>query len=411
MPGPEQSASATVTAELARLRDSAAHSAAHSGNEPERVIAALQRAALLLSDMQAPVALTLRRELHAETGLSAPMIEWGLLTSLTSLRHAPLRELHANLPTDRAREVIGVVLSGNVFVAALRALCLPLLVGAHVIAKTASGDGAFARALQAALHAADPEVGARLSVLAFSRQDTAAIQALCQGVDALSVYGDDETVAQLRQRLPKQARLIAHGHGVSAAFVTKQQLPTREQASRVAERVALDISAYDQHGCLSPQLVCVESGAAISPQSFAQLLAAEAMPALAKLLPPAEPTLEERGARMQWEAAAAVRGELYAQPSHAISFEPAPARPSPGGRLVSVYAVRDHAELRDVLSPFAEHLKCVGVAGNKAERAAVAYLLGKFCQASVCMSGEMQTPAFEAWADGAPPLAGLSRAR
>jgi hypothetical protein len=151
----------------------------------------------------------------------------------------------------------------------------------------------------------------------------------------------------------------------------------------------------------------VEEGAAIGPQAFAELLAERALPAMAKLLPPAEPSLHERAARMQWQAAAAVRGELYAHPSHAVSFEPGPARPSPGGRLVSVYGVRDHAELREQLAPYAAHLKCVGVAGNKQERAAVAYLLSRFCQASVCMSGEMQTPAFDAWADGSPPLTGL----
>ncbi|HTU57043.1 MAG TPA: hypothetical protein VMF89_01395, partial [Polyangiales bacterium] len=141
-------------------------------------------------------------------------------------------------------------------------------------------------------------------------------------------------------------------------------------------------------------------------QAFAQLLAATALPALAQLLPAAEPTLQEQAERMQWQATAAVRGELHAHPTHAVSFEEAPLRPSPGGRQVSVYACVDPTAL---LKPFAEHLKCIGVAGTRAERTALAERVRHFCSAQVCRSGEMQSPPFDAWADGAPPLAGLFR--
>jgi hypothetical protein len=368
-----------------------------------RVIDALRNTALILSDAREPVALRLRHELQEETGLSMPMIEWGLVTSLSSMRHAPLAELVSAVPQDAPREVIGVVLAGNVFVAALRGLALPLLVGAHVIAKTSTREGAFARAFQAALSQADRALGARLTVVQFSREDEDATRALCTGVDALSVYGSDETIEHLRQHCTS-TRVIPHGHGLSAAYVARSALSSREQAARTAERVALDISAYDQHGCLSPHFVLVEAGGAVEPQAFAQLLAAEALPTLAQLLPASEPTLQEQADQMQWQAIAAVRGELYAHPTHAVSFEPAPLRPSPGGRQISVYACADHAQLRELFEPFAEHLKCVGAAGTKAERTAIAAL---FRNAQVCRSGEMQSPPFEAWADGAAPLAGL----
>jgi hypothetical protein len=359
----------------------------------------------------------------------------------------------------------------------VRGLAMPLLAGAHVIAKTASSEGAFARAFHAALTQADAAIGARLAVLQFSREDEEATRALCTGVDALSVYGSDETVAQLRRLCDTQARtpsaaavnddasgsrvpsdshteatipavgveaeraapnaaasshhsgvsparpaarsdreeleansrrprVIAHGHGLSAAYVTRSALSSPEQAARTAERVALDISAYDQHGCLSPHFVLVEPGGAIEPQAFAQLLAASALPTLAQLLPAADPTLQEQAERMQWQATAAVRGELHVHPTHAVSFEEAPLRPSPGGRQIGVYTCADAAEL---LAPFAAHLKCIGVAGSRAERAALTENVQHFCSAQVCRSGEMQCPPFDAWADGAPPLAGLFR--
>lgn len=403
MSAPEQSRADEVRAAIAALRSSVGQAA-----ESARIIAALHNAALILSDARQPSALTLRCELQAETGLSMPMIEWGLVTSLSSLRHAPLAELASAVPPDAPHELIGVVLAGNVFVAAVRGLALPLLVGARVIAKSASGEGAFARAFLRALTQADPAVGAHLAVVEFSRDDALAAEALCTSVDALAVYGSDETVEQLRRRCTG-ARVIAHGHGLSAAFVARSALGSAEQAARTAERVALDISAYDQHGCLSPHFVLVEPGGAVQPQAFAQLLAAEALPALAQLLPPGRPTLQERAEHMQWQAAAAVRGELYVHDSHAVSFEDPPVRPSPGGRQISVYACAELGALRALLEPFSEHLKCVGVAGSKAERSAVAAVLQTFCSAQVCRSGEMQSPAFDAWADGVPPLAGLVR--
>jgi hypothetical protein len=283
-------------------------------------------------------------------------------------------------------------------------------------------------------------MAARLAVVQFSREDDAATRALCSSVDALSVYGSDETVEQLRRICKSQhpmppfsgahephhanaheplhanasqrgsataaPRIIAHGHGLSAAYVAKSALQSVDQATHTAERVALDISAYDQHGCLSPHFILVEPDAAVDPQTFAQLLAATALPALAQLLPPGAATLDEQAQRMQWEATAAVRGELYSHATHAVSVEPAPLRPSPGGRLVSLHAC-EQRQLRELLEPFAEHLKSLGVAGNKAERSAISAELQAFSSAQVCRSGEMQTPAFDAWADGAHPLAGL----
>lgn len=423
MSAPEPARAQAVLEAIAALRGNAATarngqpahasqaSAAHSGDVSARTINALRATALILADAREPIAITLRHELQSESGLSLPMIEWGLLTSLTSLRHAPLAELAATRPANAPNELIGVILAGNVFVAALRGIALPLLAGAHVIAKTSAREGAFARAFHAALTQADPAIAARLAIVQFPREDEAATQALCTNVDALSVYGSDETVAELRrlslaQHAPKAdaPRIIAHGHGLSAAYVTQSALQSLEQATHTAERIALDIAAYDQRGCLSPHFVLVEPGAALTPEAFAQLLAAQALPALAKLLPEGAATLDEQAERMQWQATAAVRGELYAS---SVSFEPAPLRPSPGGRLVSVYACAAE-QLRELLEPFAKHLKSLGVAGTKAERTAIAARLQTVCSAQVCRSGEMQTPPFDAWADGAPPLAGFT---
>jgi len=305
-------------------------------------------------------------------------------------------------------ELIGVVLAGNVFVAALRALCLPLLAGACVIAKAASREDAFARAIAQALCDQDAEIGARLSVLQFPREAQHATRALCQGVDALSVYGDDASVSGLAALTRPGCRIIAHGHGISAAYVRRSQLMAADDARRAADALALDVAAYDQHGCLSPQFACVETGGKFTPRAFAELLAREALPALALQLPAAEPNLTERGARLQWQAAAAVRGEVYAAAEHVVSFEHAlPPRPSPGGRLIAIHSCSDPADLQRMLAPVRDHLKLLGIAATPEERAQLHELMRRETPTDVCPLGEMQTPSFDALADGRAPFYGL----
>lgn len=390
-----------VQAELAALRGIAST----QPHDPGRTIAALRAVAARLSEPADALSARLLGELQAQTGLTAPMITWGLRTSLTSLQNAPLEAMVSQLPTATApAELIGVILAGNVFVAALRALCLPLLAGACVIAKAASREDAFARAIAEALRDADRDVGARLSVVQFPREAHEATSALCHAVDALSIYGDDTTVHALEARARPGCRILAHGHGISAAFVQRSQLMAADDAQRAAAALALDVAAYDQHGCLSPQFAYVEEGGAVTPQAFAQLLAH----ALTAQLPAATPTLEERAARLQWQAAAAVRGEVFAHADHVVSFEHTlEPRPSPGGRLIAVHSCTGLASLRENLAPLSAHLKLLGVAATPAERASASELLRRDTSIDVCALGEMQTPPFDAQADGRKPFAGL----
>jgi acyl-CoA reductase-like NAD-dependent aldehyde dehydrogenase len=391
---------------LRRLGSGAAH-------DSERVIAALCAAAKQLLDADNALGRALRRDLPKTTGLHPTMIDWGLCTSLNTLQPNVLRALlHAQHSSTRClavpHKLVAVVLAGNLFSSAVRALFLPLLAGANVIAKAASADDVLPRALKRALDNADAEVGQRLQVVSFGRDDDAATQALLAQANAVSAYGDDATLQMLARGARPESHFIAHGHGMSAAYISRAQLTDATRARDAADRLALDIAAYDQRGCLSPQVAFVERGGAVDPRAFAELLARASLPLLAELLPPGKPDTAARAAQLQWEAVAAARGELYRGASHAVSFERClAARPSPGGRLISVYACEGVGALRAALAGFGAHLKCVGVAGPAATRAQVAESLRGLAAATVCRLGDMQTPPFDAYADGQPPLEGL----
>ena len=48
-----------------------------------------------------------------------------------------------------------------------------------------------------------------------------------------------------------------------------------ERAGQIAELVSLDVTAWDQQGCFSPQEIFVENGGEVDPLEFAELLSEE----------------------------------------------------------------------------------------------------------------------------------------
>jgi hypothetical protein len=387
--------------------------AGSADDDLDRVIDALCAVSNQLIRGQAPLARALRHDLAESTQLHPAMVEWGLSSTLGSVQPAVLRRLAVlarNAPNALAapHRLVAVVLAGNVFSAAVRALFLPLLAGANVIAKAAKHDDVLPRMIKRLLDDMDPAIGQRLAVVQFSRHDTAATAALLAHADAVSAYGDDSTLRHLAGQVPAGARFIPHGHGISAVYIGQEQLCSAAKARDIADRVALDVAAYDQHGCLSPHTVFVEAGAATDARSFARLLAHESLPLLAELLPRGEQSSAQHAAGLQWCAVAAARGELFASPEHAVSFEhDLSARPSPGGRMISVHSCAGPDALRRKLEAFGPQLKSLGVAGPHAERVRIATSLRTVSTARVCRVGEMQTPPFDAYADGRPPLEGL----
>ena len=384
----------------------------HSRLSSMRTIESLCAAAQLLQEDRHPLTRALQRELQQSTGLSAPMIEWALDTTLASVQPSVLRELALAARTSSycrriPPRLVVVILASNVFSSALRALFLPLLAGAPVLVKAPSADGAFARALKSALDCVDATLGERLEVVCFGREDSAATAALLSAAEVVSAYGDDRSLEAIAQKLPEHTRFLPHGHGVSAAYISAEQLSDLRRARDTADRVALDVAAYDQRGCLSPHAIFVAAGAPVRPQQFAELLAEESLPLLSELLPRGALNSSEQAAALQWRAVAAVRGRLFASQSYAVSVEDGPVRPSPGGRQVGLYPCSSAAELAALLSPFKPHLKCVGLAASGSRAAELARRLRSLGALRVCRVGEMQTPSFDALADGRAPLEGL----
>lgn len=374
---------------------------------------ALAAAAAALADPGHPLGREAREALPGTTGLSPAMVEWALRTSLgpfseDALADLARRALAAGAPRlPVPPRLVAVVLAGNLFTAALRPLVFPLALGAPVVAKASSRDDRFPRLLAGAIREADPEVGAAVEVLTFPGGEDALERALFAASDTVVVYGGDRTVAAVRSRLPPRVRLLEHGHGIGAAYVGRAALAGEAGAASAAERLATDVAAYDQRGCLSPYAVWVEEGGAVSPARFAEL-ADRALAALADPLPRGPLPAEVAAAAMQWRGVAIARGRLLEGAGHAVALlDDDTLAAGPGWRNLAVFPSRGVEGFARRMAAWGVHLKAVGVAGGEELRARLAAALPPPLCPRICPLGAMQIPPLAAAEDGLPPMAGL----
>jgi hypothetical protein len=377
---------------------------------------AIGRAAARLADPHDVLGAEAREALGASSEHAPAMVEWALATTLADDVSGSLRALCETwAPQTRGliaqpARLAAVVLAGNVFTAGFRALALPLVVGAPTLVKASSRDDVFPRLFARALAAVEPRLGDALGIATFPGGDEACEAALFEHADSVSVYGSDATIAAVRLRLPPGVAFAGHGHGVGAAYVPYSALDDLDVARDAATRLALDVAAYDQRGCLSPHVVFVARSGRVVPREFSRLLADEGLAPLARSLPRGALPMDLGAQQLQWRGLGVVRGELFEGDGFAVSYEAdGPLRLSPGYRNVLVLECGDPRELARRVGPLGVHLKALGVGGDAARRAEIARTLDVPLAFCVSALGTMQTPGLGGPADAVDPFAPFRR--
>lgn len=147
-----------------------------------------------------------------------------------------------------------------------------LLLRSAQFVKCASGASLLPRLFAHSLREAEPKLAACLEVAEWKGGGHPAEGALFSEADAVVASGTDETMAAVRRLLPPTVRFVAHGHRVSAGYVARESLSPMHAAG-VVDAAAEDVAAWDQLGCLSPQVLYVETGGMLPPEGFAARLA------------------------------------------------------------------------------------------------------------------------------------------
>jgi hypothetical protein len=325
----------------------------------------------------------------------------------TRLTRAPLEDaLEASVPNDdelaeaarilRDRPPAGrvaMILPSNVETAVVRPLVWALLAGNEVAVRVSSRCPGITRALVARLHERDQALGRALGVLSLDRGQDAGFAALGAWADALHVWGRDDTIARLRERMGRVP--VAHGSGLSLAVISRRGAERLE-----VEALARDVARHDQRGCLSPQAVLLEEGSG----NDARALAARIFDALSRLearWPRGRIEPDEAARERRWrDTAHAVGDWVGAAATHAVSVEQGAIRDTPGLRNVAVHTM-SRAAIDALLARLGSRLKSLGVVDL------AAWPAGPRLGAHVVEIGAMQTPGLLAPADGAPPWTGF----
>jgi hypothetical protein len=356
--------------------------------------------------------------LPAATGFSRGMIRHGLPLLLQPLRADAVRALlddelgdHRVLDApQRNRRAIGPsliahILSGNIPGLAATSMVLSLAVKSAALFKPAAGDPVFPALFAASIRAVDEKLAECLVISHWRGGDLAIEEVAFSAADLVVASGSDAATEAIARRVG--GRFIGHGHKVSFAVIGKECLSDDAASHELARRLAYDVSLWDQHGCLSPQLCYVESGAAGTAERFARLLA-DALTNLARELPPRLLSLDEKAAIRRFRHATEWHGAhgLLTSPDStdwSVSVErDEEFLPSCLNRCIRLKVVRSLPDIAAALAPHRRHLEAAGVAVGAERAEAITATLAACGVHRVCPLGTMQTPTL-AWRQSGRP--------
>ncbi|MDX1494370.1 MAG: acyl-CoA reductase [Longimicrobiales bacterium] len=283
-------------------------------SRPHReIIASLGRAGARFSDDADPLRRRALAELPEAARLSPEMARVvldGMARDWTTDRLEALveRELPGGVldgfaPATSGRSLMAVgpalcvqIVSGSVPGVSVHALLRSLLVKAPTLLKPGAGDALLPRLFAEALAEEDPELASALEVVYWPGGSREVEEAVLEAAEVVVIYGSDETVEELRALARATTRVVAYHHRVGVGVVGRAVLGEEEAARATAAEVARSVALFEQRGCVCPQLVYVEEGAAVSPADFARLVAAALAELEAEL--PGPPSSVETGGSM-----------------------------------------------------------------------------------------------------------------
>ncbi|MDB6017022.1 MAG: Acyl-CoA reductase [Pedosphaera sp.] len=294
-------------------------------------------------------------------------------------------------------------------------IVLGVLTRSAQFVKCSSGATFLPRLFAHSLYAADPKLGACLEVASWRGGSAHLETALFKEADCVTATGSDETLAAIRRQVPARTRFLAYGHRVSFAYITQEAL-SGFSPKKIVAAAAADVVAWDQVGCLSPHVIYVENGGAISPELFAEQLAGE-LGRREQAEPrgelPAESAAVIASKRAFYEIRAAHSPETRHWCSEnstawTVIYEADPMfQLSCLNRFIYVKGVGNLTEALQSADSVRGSVSTVGLAATEEKSTELVTQLGHWGVTRVCPLGRMQSPPLTWRHDGRPSLGDL----
>ncbi|UXY25347.1 acyl-CoA reductase [Streptomyces sp. HUAS TT20] len=312
------------------------------------------------------------------TALTRQALERKLRRELGGLRPERLTRPDARETVYEAWAPVGLLVHiapGNAASVAPLSVVEGLLAGNLNVLKTSASDTALALDLLAALGAADPTglISERVIALRFPSSRREWLTALCDQADAIAVWGGDDAVSAVRELAPPGCRVVAWGHRVSFAYLTRDAA----HDDALLDALAADVCRFEQQACSSPQVVYLDTEDTDEVFAFAGRFAGRLAKVSGALPAPppgpaeqAEITTVQRLAQLEqhlgltrvfaaedgtWRVLADARPVLDASPLHRSVW----VKPLPRRRITTV------------LRPMRRYLQTAAIGGDRADVAAL----------------------------------------
>lgn len=195
-------------------------------------------------------------------------------------------------------------LAGNVQVLGMFALLQAILTKNVNLLKISSQDGGVFSALLKTFEGLNyttkggytingDDLLKTIAVVYFSHKDRKIGELMSKSANVRIAWGGREaveTVASYPSMFDTED--IIFGPKISFSVISKEVLGTERKAKKLARKVAIDSSVFDQTGCASPHNLFIEKGGNVSPKDFCKLLA-ESMEKTSVQIPKGETSIEQ----------------------------------------------------------------------------------------------------------------------
>jgi phenylacetate-coenzyme A ligase PaaK-like adenylate-forming protein len=268
---------------------------------------------------------------------------------------------------------LGVLLhvsAGNVFLGAIDSLLMGFLSKNVSVVKLSSRNLNFPLLFARSLQAVDVDgvLADKFALMQFAGGSSEIESALMRGVNGVMAWGGEDMISAYKRIVPMGVRFIEYGPKVSFQVVSKQALARLGYAA-AGQRIATDVSMWDQAACASPQNLFFEDGIDIAAllDATAQAFASFAL-ARGQLSDDEHVEILKEKHRANYSRIMA-SGASRDGDDYFLHFDPSPGlRPSPLNRTLIFKSFTGMEDLVQQLRPFARFLQSCGYLCDESER-------------------------------------------
>lgn len=169
---------------------------------------------------------------------------------LDGYRAAPTRKGSPRMRRAAGPPLLLQVQAGNVPGVGVTGMIRGLLVRSGLVVRPSRGEPGLAALFARSLADLAPDLGRSAAVCWWPRGDRSTWAPVVKESGKVVVYGGAEAVGAVRDRLPGDTELVPYGPKLGVAVL----LPDAS-VEHAARRLAEDVCAYEQRGCVSPRVL------------------------------------------------------------------------------------------------------------------------------------------------------------